>query len=99
MTKDGELSRKGTKIRARHYLWFSTPHPSTARLAPRRRDSHWKYHASERMSKVTLSSNASSISAPDRVSDALKWILLAVAILSFVLFAWATVLTYDRAPP
>jgi nitric oxide reductase subunit B len=48
---------------------------------------------------VTLSSNASSIYPPDRVSDVLKWILLAVAIVSFVLFAWATVLTYDRAPP
>jgi nitric oxide reductase subunit B len=34
-----------------------------------------------------------------RVSDVLKWILLAVAIVSFVLFAWATVLTYERAPP
>ena len=56
-------------------------------------------HASERMSKVTLPSNASSISTPDRVSDVLKWILLAVAIVSFVLFAWATILTYDRAPP
>jgi hypothetical protein len=44
------------------------------------------------MSKVTVSSNVSSISAPDRVSDVLKWILLAVAIVSFLLFAWATVL-------
>ena len=35
----------------------------------------------------------------DPVSNALKWILLAVAIGSFGLFAWATVLTYERAPP
>jgi nitric oxide reductase subunit B len=32
----------------------------------------------------------------DPVSNVLKWILLAVAI---ALFAWATVLTYERAPP
>src|SRR5437764_9263661 len=35
----------------------------------------------------------------DRVSNVLKWILLAVAVGSFALFAWATVLTYDRAAP
>ena len=35
----------------------------------------------------------------DRVSNVLKWILLAVAVVSFALFAWATVLTYERAPP
>ena len=35
----------------------------------------------------------------DPVSNVLKWILLAVAIVSFALFAWATVLTYERAPP
>lgn len=29
----------------------------------------------------------------DPVSNVLKWILLAVAVLSFVLFAWATVRT------
>jgi nitric oxide reductase subunit B len=34
----------------------------------------------------------------DRVSNVLKWILLAVAVVSFALFAWATVLTYERAP-
>ena len=38
-------------------------------------------------------------SAHDPVSNVLKWILLAVAIGSFALFAWATVLTYERAPP
>jgi hypothetical protein len=35
----------------------------------------------------------------DPVSNVLKWILLIVAIGSFGLFAWATVLTYERAPP
>ena len=33
------------------------------------------------------------------MSNVLKWILLAVAVVSFALFAWATVLTYERAPP
>ena len=35
----------------------------------------------------------------DPVSNVLKWILLVVAIGSFGLFAWAAVLTYERAPP
>ncbi|HEX5321912.1 MAG TPA: cbb3-type cytochrome c oxidase subunit I [Stellaceae bacterium] len=35
----------------------------------------------------------------DPVSNVLKWILLAVAIGSFALFAWAAVLTYERAAP
>jgi nitric oxide reductase subunit B len=35
----------------------------------------------------------------DSVSNVLKWILLAVAVGSFALFAWATVLTYERAAP
>jgi nitric oxide reductase subunit B len=35
----------------------------------------------------------------DPVSGVLKWILLVVAVGSFALFAWATVLTYERAPP
>ena len=35
----------------------------------------------------------------DPVSNVLKWILLLVAIGSFALFAWATVRTYERAPP
>ena len=37
--------------------------------------------------------------AEDPVSNVLKWILLAVAVGSFALFAWATVLTYERAAP
>ena len=35
----------------------------------------------------------------DPVSDILKWILLVVAIICFGLLAWATVLTYEQAPP
>lgn len=35
----------------------------------------------------------------DPVSNVLKWILLLVAVGSFALFAWATVRTYERAPP
>src|ERR1051326_1604056 len=35
----------------------------------------------------------------DPVSNVLKWVLLAVAVGSFALFAWATVLTYERAAP
>ena len=35
----------------------------------------------------------------DPVSNVLKWILLAVAVGSFAIFAWATVLTYQRAAP
>jgi nitric oxide reductase subunit B len=35
----------------------------------------------------------------DPVSNVLKWILLAVAVVSFALLAWATVLTYERIPP
>ena len=37
--------------------------------------------------------------AEDPISNVLKWILLAVAIICFGLFGWAAVLTYDRAPP
>jgi nitric oxide reductase subunit B len=35
----------------------------------------------------------------DPVSNVLKWVLLAVAILTFALMAWATVETYKLAPP
>jgi nitric oxide reductase subunit B len=35
----------------------------------------------------------------DPVSNVLKWILLAVAVVSFALMGWATAVTYDRAPP
>ena len=35
----------------------------------------------------------------DAVSNVLKWILLATAIICFALFFWATAVTYERAPP
>jgi nitric oxide reductase subunit B len=42
-----------------------------------------------------------SLDAPsvDPISDILKWILLVVAVICFGLLAWATVLTYEKAPP
>src|SRR5579872_4301966 len=42
---------------------------------------------------------ASGHPAEDPVSNVLKWILLVVAVGSFALFAWTTVLTYERAAP
>ena len=35
----------------------------------------------------------------DHVSNILKWVLLVTAILCFALLGWATVLTYEKAPP
>ena len=35
----------------------------------------------------------------DRVSDVLKWVLLAIAIITFALLGWATEITYQTAPP
>ena len=35
----------------------------------------------------------------DPISDILKWVLLAVAIICFAMLGWATVLTYRAAPP
>src|SRR6185312_1150522 len=45
--------------------------------------------------------NAERIDRPteDPVSDVLKWVLLAVAIATFGLLAWATIVTYRTAPP
>jgi len=48
---------------------------------------------------VTTYSEPPSRPLEDPVSNVLKWILLAVAVGSFALFAWATVLTYERAAP
>jgi len=48
---------------------------------------------------MTTYSETPSRPLEDPVSNVLKWILLAVAIGSFALFAWATVLTYERAAP
>src|SRR5258707_3958666 len=38
-------------------------------------------------------------SGEDRVSNVLKWILLAVAVITFIVFFWATAMTYEQAPP
>lgn len=35
----------------------------------------------------------------DPVANVLKWILLAVAVVTFALLGWATVITYSKAPP
>ncbi len=35
----------------------------------------------------------------DRVSNVLKWVLLATAILTFAVLGWATAVTYQTAPP
>ncbi|MGN6057692.1 MAG: nitric-oxide reductase large subunit [Sphingomicrobium sp.] len=35
----------------------------------------------------------------DPISDILKWVLLVTAIICFGLLGWATVLTYEKAPP
>jgi nitric oxide reductase subunit B len=38
-------------------------------------------------------------SGEDRVSNVLKWVLLAVAVITFIVFFWATAVTYEQAPP
>jgi nitric oxide reductase large subunit len=48
---------------------------------------------------MTVHADYTGHSLEDPVSNILKWILLAVAVGSFALFAWATVLTYERAAP
>jgi nitric oxide reductase subunit B len=48
---------------------------------------------------MSIASGNLSRPAEDRVSNVLKWVLLAVAIVSFALFFWATVRTYEKAPP
>jgi nitric oxide reductase subunit B len=48
---------------------------------------------------MTTSADTIAHPAEDAVSNVLKWILLVVAIGCFALFAWATVLTYQRAAP
>jgi nitric oxide reductase subunit B len=42
---------------------------------------------------------ALAVPSKDPVSDLLKWILLVVAIVCFAMMAWATVKTYQEAPP
>jgi len=48
---------------------------------------------------MSEASQTYSPSTDDPVSNVLKWVLLVVAIVCFALVAWATVVTYDRAPP
>jgi nitric oxide reductase subunit B len=44
-------------------------------------------------------SSTSPATTSDPVSNVLKWILLAVGVVTFALLGWATFLTYERAPP
>ena len=46
-----------------------------------------------------MSQSSSSAVASDPISNVLKWVLLVTAIICFAIFAWATVVTYERAPP
>ena len=48
-----------------------------------------------------MATSADAVDRPteDPVSDILKWVLLAVAIVTFAALAWATVQTYRAAPP
>jgi nitric oxide reductase subunit B len=48
---------------------------------------------------MAIDSASAAPAAHDPVSNVLKWLLLAVGILTFALLAWATVLTYERVPP
>jgi nitric oxide reductase subunit B len=48
---------------------------------------------------VTVNTERVDPSARDGVSNVLKWLLLAVAIVTFALLAWATTATYRLAPP
>lgn len=48
---------------------------------------------------MALHSDARTRTGEDPVSNVLKWILLAVAVGSFVVLGWATYLTYKDAPP
>ena len=48
---------------------------------------------------MTLDAERIDQPVKDPVSEVLKWVLLAVAIFTFALLAWATVATYRLAPP
>ena len=48
---------------------------------------------------MTLDAERIDRPVEDPVSNVLKWVLLLVAILTFALLAWATVVTYRTAPP
>ncbi|HYZ40503.1 MAG TPA: hypothetical protein VE687_07740 [Stellaceae bacterium] len=48
---------------------------------------------------MTITTIALEQSAEDRVSNVLKWVLFAIAIVTFGLLGWATDVTYRTAPP
>src|ERR1700688_1653065 len=48
---------------------------------------------------MTMRADAVDRSAEDPVSNVLKWILLAVAVVTFAILGWTTGLTYEAAPP
>ena len=48
---------------------------------------------------MTLDAERMDTPVSDAVANVLKWVLLAVAILTFALLAWATTATYRLAPP
>jgi nitric oxide reductase subunit B len=48
---------------------------------------------------MSLDTGRLEVPARDAVSAVLKWVLLAVAIVTFALLAWATSATYRLAPP
>jgi nitric oxide reductase subunit B len=51
------------------------------------------------MSMAHTTATITAAPSEDAVSNVLKWVLLATAVACFGLFAWATVLTYQRAAP
>ncbi|MBU6299864.1 MAG: nitric oxide reductase, partial [Alphaproteobacteria bacterium] len=48
---------------------------------------------------MTLNSETFPAVGEDRIGNILKWVLLAVAIVTFGLLSWTTVVTYEQAPP
>src|SRR5690348_8734193 len=51
------------------------------------------------MGELHMSDKELTQPSVDPVSNILKWLLLVVAILCFGMMIWATVQTYDQAPP
>jgi nitric oxide reductase large subunit len=71
--------------------------PSPSRMTVKQNES-----SGSRREGMNHMSDASKTAGPvtiDPVSNVLKWILLAVAVVCFGLFVRATVVTYERAPP
>src|SRR6185312_7715704 len=62
--------------------------------------SEGRHHIVQRAREaLMMSSTTTDRASKDPVSNVLKWLLLATAVGCFALFAWATVLTYERAAP